>query len=107
MILAQDRRFIFIHVPKAAGTSIHSALSLHDVFHGVRGAAARKKHAEEVARIMNEVVLQHGVKTIADTSKASKSKSIIEPMKERGFNLNAEDKWLLPNTNAIERRANQ
>jgi hypothetical protein len=47
MILAKDKRFIFIHVPKAAGTSINSALSLHDVFFPVRGgdAAARAKHA--------------------------------------------------------------
>jgi hypothetical protein len=49
MILAKDKRFIFIHVPKAAGTSINSALSLHDVFFPVRkgDAAARTRHAEE------------------------------------------------------------
>jgi len=37
LILSADKRFIFIHVPKAAGTSIHGALSHHDVFHPVRG----------------------------------------------------------------------
>ncbi len=48
MILAKDKRFIFVHVPKAAGTSINSALSMHDVFFPVRSgnAAARVKHAE-------------------------------------------------------------
>ncbi len=35
MILAPDKRFIFIHVPKAAGTSIHGALSQHDIFFSV------------------------------------------------------------------------
>ena len=51
MILAPNKRFIFIHVPKAAGTSINSALSLHDVFFPVRaaGAAARCQHAEKSA----------------------------------------------------------
>lgn len=50
MILAPEKRFIFIHVPKAAGTSINSALSLHDAFHPVRGAKAdaRRKHAEKI-----------------------------------------------------------
>lgn len=49
MILAKDKRFIFIHVPKAAGTSINSALSLHDVFFPVRtqGIAARRAFAEK------------------------------------------------------------
>ena len=37
MILSPERRFIFIHVPKAAGTSINAALSLHDVFYPARG----------------------------------------------------------------------
>ena len=47
MILSTANRFIFIHVPKAAGTSINSALSLHDVFFPVRDAtlAAREQHA--------------------------------------------------------------
>jgi hypothetical protein len=50
MILAPDKRFIFIHVPKAAGTSINSALSLHDAFFPVRkgDAAARERHAEKI-----------------------------------------------------------
>jgi hypothetical protein len=61
----------------------------------------QEKHAEVVARVMNEVVLQHGVKTIADTSKASKYKSIIEPIKEKELNLKAEDKWLIPEANRI------
>ncbi len=49
MILSQDKRFIFIHVPKAAGTSLNAALSLHDVFYPVRGAvpAIRHAHAEK------------------------------------------------------------
>lgn len=49
MILAKDKRFIFIHVPKAAGTSINSALSLHDVFFPVRdqGLAGRRAFAEK------------------------------------------------------------
>ena len=49
MILAPEKRFLFIHVPKAAGTSINSALSLHDVFYPVRGhsVAAREAHAEK------------------------------------------------------------
>lgn len=49
MILAPDRRFIFIHVPKAAGTSINGALSMHDAFYGVRAgdAAARAARAEK------------------------------------------------------------
>lgn len=36
MILSTDKRFIFIHVPKAAGTSVHGALSHHDIFHKLR-----------------------------------------------------------------------
>jgi hypothetical protein len=50
MILAPDKRFIFIHVPKAAGTSINSALSMHDAFYPVRNhaAAARAAHAEKI-----------------------------------------------------------
>ena len=49
MIHSKDKRFIFIHVPKAAGTSINAALSLHDVFFPVRGGnlAAKEKHAEK------------------------------------------------------------
>jgi len=49
MILAKDKRFIFIHVPKAAGTSVHSALSLHDVFFPARGQnlAGRRAFAEK------------------------------------------------------------
>ena len=49
MILAPDRRFIFIHVPKAAGTSINAALSMHDAFYAVRtgNAAVRAAHAEK------------------------------------------------------------
>ena len=48
MILAPDNRFIFIHVPKSAGTSINGALSIHDVFFSVRGRsrAARARRAE-------------------------------------------------------------
>ncbi len=47
MILSPDKRFIFIHVPKAAGTSINAALSIHDAFFPVRdqGLAARKARA--------------------------------------------------------------
>ena len=47
MILAPQKGFIFIHVPKAAGTSINSALSLHDAFFAVRNRdkAARQRHA--------------------------------------------------------------
>lgn len=50
MILAPDKRFIFIHVPKAAGTSINAALSMHDAFFPVRNGdvAARKQHAEKI-----------------------------------------------------------
>jgi hypothetical protein len=50
MILAPEKRFIFIHVPKAAGTSVNGALSLHDAFYPVRGAKpeARRKHAEKI-----------------------------------------------------------
>ncbi len=50
MILSADKRFIFIHVPKAAGTSINSALSLHDAFYPVRVQKpdARRKHAEKI-----------------------------------------------------------
>jgi hypothetical protein len=62
----------------------------------------QEKHAEVVARVMNEVVLQHGVKTTADTSKASKYKSIIEPLKEKELNLKAEDKWLIPEAKRID-----
>lgn len=41
MILSPEKKFIFIHVPKAAGTSVHGALSHFDVFRGVpRGDAA-------------------------------------------------------------------
>ncbi len=47
MILAPDKRFIFIHVPKAAGTSINSALSMHDAFFGARGLSAREALAEK------------------------------------------------------------
>ncbi len=47
MILSPDKRFIFIHVPKAAGTSINGALSMHDVFFGARGDAARRAAAEK------------------------------------------------------------
>ncbi|MCC6912525.1 MAG: sulfotransferase family 2 domain-containing protein [Rhodospirillaceae bacterium] len=44
MILSTEKKFIFIHVPKAAGTSVHGALSHLDIFHGVRrgDAAARE-----------------------------------------------------------------
>jgi Sulfotransferase family len=47
LILAPEKRLLFIHVPKAAGTSINSALSMHDVFYPVRGGnvAAREAHA--------------------------------------------------------------
>ena len=50
MILAPDKRFIFIHVPKAAGTSINSALSLYDAFFPVRNGdrAARLRHAAQL-----------------------------------------------------------
>jgi hypothetical protein len=50
MILAPDKRFIFIHVPKAAGTSINAAFSMCDAFYAVRqsNAAARAAHAEKV-----------------------------------------------------------
>jgi hypothetical protein len=50
MILAPDKRFIFIHVPKAAGTSINAALSLHDAFFPVRQAKpdARRARAEKL-----------------------------------------------------------
>ena len=44
MILSTERKFIFIHVPKAAGTSIHGALAHQDVFHKVRrGSAADRE----------------------------------------------------------------
>jgi hypothetical protein len=45
MIFSTTQRFIFIHVPKAAGTSINAALSPHDVFHPVRTADAATKRA--------------------------------------------------------------
>jgi len=50
MILAPDKRFIFVHVPKAAGTSINAALSLHDAFFPVRQAKseARRAYAEKI-----------------------------------------------------------
>ena len=47
MILSTAKKLIFIHVPKAAGTSIHGALGHLDVFHKVRkaDAAVRRRHA--------------------------------------------------------------
>lgn len=47
MIVSTDKKFIFIHVPKAAGTSVHGALGHLDLFHKVRreGEAARRRHA--------------------------------------------------------------
>lgn len=47
MILSPGKKFIFIHVPKAAGTSIHGALGHYDVFHKDRhrDAAARERRA--------------------------------------------------------------
>ncbi|MGE4062238.1 MAG: sulfotransferase family 2 domain-containing protein [Rhodospirillaceae bacterium] len=47
MILSTEKKFIFIHVPKAAGTSVHGALGHFDVFHKVRRAepATRRRHA--------------------------------------------------------------
>ena len=45
MIFSAAQRFIFIHVPKAAGTSINAALSPHDVFHPVRTADVATKRA--------------------------------------------------------------
>lgn len=49
MILSTEKKFIFIHVPKAAGTSVHGALSHFDIFHGVRrgDAVARERRAVE------------------------------------------------------------
>ncbi len=47
MILAADKRLTFIHVPKAAGTSINSALSMHDVFFEARGCDARRECADK------------------------------------------------------------
>src|SRR5690349_8147184 len=49
MIFSTSQKFIFIHVPKAAGTSVNAALSLHDAFHPVRsdGVAARRAFAEQ------------------------------------------------------------
>lgn len=48
MIFSTSHRFIFIHVPKAAGTSINAALSPHDVFYPVRtaDAATRRSFAQ-------------------------------------------------------------
>lgn len=60
-----------------------------------------EKDAEEVTKVMDDVVLLHEVKTKADTSKASKHKYIIEPYKEKEFDLNAEDKWLIPDAQRI------
>ena len=45
MIFSTSQRFIFIHVPKAAGTSINAALSPHDVFFPVRSADAAQRRA--------------------------------------------------------------
>ncbi len=47
MILSTDKKFIFLHVPKAAGTSVHGALSHLDIFHGLRrgDAPARERRA--------------------------------------------------------------
>lgn len=47
LILSPEKNFIFFHVPKAAGTSIHGALGHLDVFHKVRrkDEAARRRHA--------------------------------------------------------------
>ncbi len=49
MILSTEKKFIFIHVPKAAGTSVHGALSHLDIFHGLRrgDTAARERRAVE------------------------------------------------------------
>jgi hypothetical protein len=47
VILSPSKKFIFIHVPKAAGTSVHGALRHLDVFHKVRreSEAVRRRHA--------------------------------------------------------------
>ena len=47
MILSPRHNFIFIHVPKAAGTSVHGALSHLDIFHGLPASdrAAREDRA--------------------------------------------------------------
>jgi hypothetical protein len=49
VILSPEKKFIFIHVPKAAGTSVHGALSHLDVFHSVRhgDGPARERRAIE------------------------------------------------------------
>jgi len=57
MILSNSGRFIFVHVPKSAGTSINGALSMHDVFFPVRGqnrgsrakCAAKENFPEDAA----------------------------------------------------------
>jgi hypothetical protein len=67
MILSPQKGFIFIHVPKAAGTSINSALSLHDAFFAVRKGdkAARHRHAvasnlpEATARLDEHASAKH------------------------------------------------
>ncbi len=45
MIFSTSQRFIFIHVPKAAGTSINAALSPHDVLFPVRSSDAAQRRA--------------------------------------------------------------
>ncbi|MCA0199653.1 MAG: sulfotransferase family protein [Proteobacteria bacterium] len=49
MILSTEKKFIFIHVPKAAGTSVHGALSHLDVFHAVRHGDAKSRETRAVA----------------------------------------------------------
>lgn len=50
MILAPDKKFIFIHVPKAAGTSLNAALSMHDAFFPTpkRDLSTRRQRAESL-----------------------------------------------------------
>jgi hypothetical protein len=43
VILSPAKKFIFVHVPKAAGTSIHGALAHYDVFHEVRYRAMAER----------------------------------------------------------------
>lgn len=54
MILSTEQRFIFIHVPKAAGTSVHGALSHLDVFHSVRKQTPAARRAFALAKGLPE-----------------------------------------------------
>lgn len=54
MILSTAQRFIFIHVPKTGGTSVHGALAHLDVFHRVRSGDIAARRAAALANGLPE-----------------------------------------------------